>query len=185
MQFRQVANATHPQMHVRRCALSLDLVCPSSDQDREHIAPSQHCIHLHFATVQSTMPACFFPLEFKPVAFAVDGNVVDHKKLGSCVDARLAAEEARMILLNPTLLLLPLASNLRQQCHSLVRSQSQMSFHLQRPPTSDPTSRIFRQRWPQPPRLHAGRAEAPPSIIDPDSQCPLFPPENRHRSECG
>src|SRR5580658_1010332 len=73
-------------MHVRRGVLPFDLVGFSSDQHRQHVAPSEDCVHLYLATVQSAMPACLCSIEFEAVAFTVDGNVVDHKKLASRVD---------------------------------------------------------------------------------------------------
>src|ERR1700685_555357 len=185
MQFREVADAADPQMHVRRRVLAFDLVGFSPDQHRQHIAPSQDRVHLYVATVQSATPACLCPLEFEAVAFTVDGDVVDHKKLALRVDVRLDVEKPGMILLNPTLLLLPLASNSTQQFHWLVCSQLWISFHCRRRLTPDPRLRISRPRWLRLPHLRAGCEEAPTSTIDPGSQCLLFQPESRHRSECG
>src|SRR5208283_2817206 len=159
-------------MHIRRGPLPLNLVGFPPNQNRKHISPGKHCVHLHLTPIQTAPPACFCPLQFEPVIFAIDGDVVHHKRSASLVSsARLS--------------LLPSSNPTRRFRDRFSFQDSETRFHCRRWARRVPGLQIAPRQWLQLPHLHLAFREALTSAIDPNTQCPVFLPENPHQSECG
>jgi hypothetical protein len=77
-------------MYIPTYALTFHFISPVADAKREYIGAGEHGIDLNFTPIHAARPAACALAEVQPIALAVDGDFVGHRKQFSVLSSSAA-----------------------------------------------------------------------------------------------